>query len=117
MATRSTNAVINDANRVIDTWTANPDFRLGTVTLESFTQERDALAAADAAVESMRTDLAALMNSRDDKHGAVADLVLRARAGFKAVYGPDSTQYEQSGGTRKSERASGLHRGAKPPPK
>jgi hypothetical protein len=32
------------------------------------------------------------------------------------VYGPDSTQYEQSGGTRRSERASGLHRTAKRKP-
>ena len=45
----------------------------------------------------------------------LSDLVQRARAGFKAVYGPDSTQYEQAGGTRRSERASGLHRSKEKP--
>ena len=29
---------------------------------------------------------------------------MRARSGFKSAYGLDSTQYEQAGGTRKSER-------------
>jgi len=114
MATKSTNDVLNEANKVVDTWTANPDFKLGTVTLESFTQARTDLQSADLAVETKRTELSALMNNRDTRLAALTELVSRARAGFKAVYGPDSTQYEQAGGTRKSERASGLRRAAKP---
>ena len=43
------------------------------------------------------------------------DLVLRGLTGFKAVDGPDSTQYEQAGGTRRSERQSGLHRAKEKP--
>jgi len=31
-------------------------------------------------------------------------LVTRARSGIRSVFGPDSTQYEQAGGTRTSER-------------
>ena len=34
----------------------------------------------------------------------VGELIVRARSGFKSVYGPDSTQYQQAGGTRKSDR-------------
>jgi hypothetical protein len=96
--------VLVDANKIIDTWSANADFKLGTVTLESFTQARDKVADADAAVESKRTELSGLMNDRDDSSAALQELVTRARSGFRATYGPDSSQYEQAGGTRVSER-------------
>ncbi|WP_415907352.1 hypothetical protein [Oleiharenicola sp. Vm1] len=116
MPTRSTNDVLTDADRIVDTWTSNPDFKLGTITLTMFTEARDALASADAEVEKTRTELAALLNKRDGSLAALNELVTRARAGFKAVYGPDSTQYEQAGGTRRSERASSSRK-AKPPEK
>ncbi|SDR70889.1 hypothetical protein [Opitutus sp. GAS368] len=96
--------VLIDANKIIDTWSANADFKLGTVTLESFTAARDKVAAADATVESKRTELSGLMNDRDDSAAVLHDLVTRARSGFRAAYGPNSSQYEQSGGTRNSER-------------
>jgi hypothetical protein len=113
MPTRSTNDVLTDANRIVDTWNANPDFQLGAITLTKFTEARNSLAAADAEVESKRTELSALLNAREESYAVMQDLVTRVRAGFKAVYGPDSTQYEQAGGTRRSERAS-TTRKAKP---
>lgn len=116
MPRHSTNTLLSDADRIIDTWTANPDFKLGTVTLDQLKTERADLATADLAVETMRTDLTGLMNARDDKAKVLFDIVTRARSGFRAVYGPDSSQYEQAGGTRSSERATGLHRGAQPKP-
>jgi hypothetical protein len=107
MATKyAPDTVLADAGKIIDTWTANADYKLGTVTLEAFTQARDGAAAADAAVESKRTELSGLMNNRDDKMAELNELTTRARAGFKAFYGADSSQYEQAGGTRASERKS-----------
>ena len=96
--------VLPEAAKIIDTWTANPDFKLGTLTLVDFTKARDEAATADALVETKRTDLSGLMNARDDKLGALHELSTRARSGFKATYGADSSQYEQSGGVRLSER-------------
>jgi hypothetical protein len=103
--------VLEDAGKIVDTWTANPDFKLGEVDLATFTKERDKLATDHATLESKRTELAGLVNARDDQSQAVHDLVVRARSGFRATYGPDSSQYDQAGGTRASERRSGLHRG------
>jgi hypothetical protein len=34
----------------------------------------------------------------------LSDLISRARSGFRAAFGPDSTQYQQAGGTRRSKR-------------
>ena len=47
---------------------------------------------------------AGLFNEREAQANAVSELIVRARSGFKSVYGLDSTQYEQAGGTRKSDR-------------
>jgi hypothetical protein len=96
--------ILPEAAKIIDTWTANPDFKLGTLTLGDFTKKRDEAASANAVVETKRTDLSGLMNARDDKLGALHELNVRAHAGFKATYGADSSQYEQAGGTRTSER-------------
>jgi hypothetical protein len=55
-------------------------------------------------VEALRTQLSGLLNDIGAKMKAVSDVVTRARSGMRAFYGPDSTQYEQVGGTRTSER-------------
>ena len=52
----------------------------------------------------MSTELTGLINDRDSQGVGLNELVTRVRSGFRAVYGPDSTQYEQAGGTRLSER-------------
>jgi hypothetical protein len=48
--------------------------------------------------------LTALVNELGDMTTETANIVTRARSGFRAIYGPDSTQYEQAGGTRSSDR-------------
>ena len=116
MATRTTTDLLNDSGKVIDTWTANTDFKMGDVTLANFKQARADVVSADDDLEARRTEIAGLLNDREEKSHVLTDLVQRARAGFKAVYGPDSTQYEQAGGTRRSERHSGLHRATKEKP-
>ena len=62
------------------------------------------LKAKDADIEAKRSELTRLVNERDSEAEALNELNTRARSGFRAVYGPDSSQYEQAGGTRKSER-------------
>jgi integrase len=39
-----------------------------------------------------------------EKLAAISSVTTRARNGFRAIFGPDSSQYEQAGGTRASER-------------
>ena len=96
--------ILSDANKVVDVWTANPDFTMGSVTKDSLTTAIGALDTAHAAVESKRTEMTDLLNQRDSQIAAMTQLVTRARSGVRAVYGPDSSQYEQAGGTRTSDR-------------
>jgi hypothetical protein len=105
MPTSNTNDLLIDAQKIIDTWKANTSFNLGSrLTLESFTQDRDQLTALDTAIESRRIELQGLINERNDLSKVLRGQITRARSGFRAVYGPDSTQYDQAGATRASER-------------
>jgi hypothetical protein len=100
----STGKVLNDATRIMDVWGANPDFKLGTVTLSDYQETVTALQTLDSAIETKRVELTGLVDQRDDKTRGVSDLNTRALSGFRAFYGPDSPQYAQVGGTRRSER-------------
>jgi hypothetical protein len=105
MPTSNTNDLLIDAQKILDTWKANSSFNIGSkITLESFTQDRDQLTALDNAIESRRIELQGLINERNDLGKNLRTQITRIRSGFRAVYGPDSTQYDQAGATRTSER-------------
>jgi hypothetical protein len=54
--------------------------------------------------EEARRQLTGLTNSTNEKADVVNSNVTRALSGVRAVFGPNSTQYEEAGGTRSSER-------------
>ena len=104
MARTSVDRMLAEAAKILDVWRTNPELGLGTLTLEQFQEAIGGAEQATAAVESKRTELTGLLNTRDDLLGTLNELISRTRSGIRAVYGPDSSQYQQSGGTRKSER-------------
>ena len=104
--------ILGDAARIVDVWNANPSFAMGLVTKDNLLAAITELQAAHGVVESRRTELTGLMGARDAKAEGIRDLVTRARSGIRATFGPDSAQYEQAGGTRKSERKSHRRNGS-----
>ena len=96
--------VIDDANRIVSIWQDNLDFKLGTVTLPDLQATIDRLAQYDEHVRSLKSELVGALNRRDDTAYDLNQLVVRARSGIRGYFGPDSSQYEQAGGTRTSER-------------
>ena len=103
-AQTTVNSVLLDAQKIIDTWTANPDFAFGAVTLKGFGELAFQTGQLSQTIEAKRNELQGLMNQRDDTVKELRMLITRARSGIKATYGPDSSQYEQAGCTRASER-------------
>ncbi len=101
---KSMDAVLNEADQIVRVWTANPTFSLGDLTLAQFQAMITDLRARRNETENLRTQLTAAVNDSNSKAVAVSTIVTRARSGFRAVYGPDSSQYEQARGTRTSER-------------
>jgi hypothetical protein len=97
---------LSDAARITEVWQSNPDFKLGNVTLQEYQAAMMGLQSLDSSVESKRVELTGLLDQRDDSARGVNDLNTRALSGFRAFYGPDSSQYAQVGGTRRSDRKS-----------
>ncbi len=104
MAKTAANETVNDAQKIVDVWTANPAFSMGEVTLKVFEAAMKTVSDADAAVEAKRRELTGLADVRDDAIKHLQELTTRARSGVRSTFGPDSKEYEQAGGTRKSER-------------
>ena len=78
----------------------------GTLTPVALTADITAATALEAQLTDKR-------NQRDALYTAMWDKVKRVRAGVKANYGYDSSQYEMIGGTRLSERKAPTRRAVK----
>jgi hypothetical protein len=101
---KSMDAILNEAEQIARVWADNPTFSLGDLTFAQFQAMITALRAQRNTTENLRTQLTAAVNDLNEKASAVRTVSTRARGGFRAVFGADSTQYEQAGGTRSSER-------------
>jgi hypothetical protein len=55
-------------------------------------------------ITDLENKLTDLRNQREASNEALWDIVKRARASFKGLYGDDSSQFEMVGGTRVSDR-------------
>lgn len=106
MSKVSIDPVLSKARQVVIAWEMNPDFQFGTMTLETFKLEMEKLIVEIEAADRARLAYAEMVNSRDIQASTVNDLVTRARSGFRAFYGPDSSEYEMAGGKRRSDRKS-----------
>ena len=104
MAKTSANKVLIKADKIVKVWEENPAFHMGEVTAASFKAARQAVADAAGDVAALRLELIALLNARDARIAEMTDLATRALSGIRSTFGSDSTQYEQAGGKRKSER-------------
>ena len=96
--------VVEDAAQIVKVWEANSDFKMKDITLDDFKAAEGNLAKVLAEIAKKEDELTGLRNDRDDQTAELNELCTRARSGIRGFYGPDSTQYEQVGGTRASER-------------
>ena len=82
----------------------HPEFTLKDFTTATFEAEITKLEQRETALQKHRQDEVPLLNDRNDQLKAVRTATTRARSGVKGYFGPDSSEYEQVGGTRASER-------------
>ena len=52
----------------------------------------------------MRHELDGLLDNRDDSAALLNSYNTRALSAIRGIFGPDSIEYDQAGGTRTSER-------------
>ena len=102
----SADAVPADTAKIVDVWTQNPELPLWSIKPTDLQANITRVQTLSASVQSKRTELTGLMDQRDDETRSLNETVTRAKSGLRAFYGPDSPQYAQAGGTRRSERKS-----------
>ncbi len=109
MATKvSAEKVLTDASPIEKVWKANAEMKLGkngdSVLLEGFQARIKTVTDLNLAIEEARNVVTGLLNQRDDAALFLNGLNTRALSAIRGIYGPDSTEYDQAGGTRSSER-------------
>jgi len=97
--------VLNKLKTAISTWKSiDPALKIGTLSVADLeaTLERGEVLKKE--IVSLEISLTDLRNQRDEVYSTGWSYVTRLRAGMKAIYGDDSSEYEMVGGTRRSER-------------
>ena len=107
--------VKTDADTILGVWRANTDFKLKEVTLDNFDTDTKRLDAILKDIAAKEQELTPLRNERDDLSLKLNEICTRARSGMKGFFGPNSSQYEQVGGTRAVERKKPQRKGGNGP--
>jgi hypothetical protein len=100
----SIDSVLNEIERIVRVWMDNPTFTLGEVTLQNLQAKIAELRQKRDQLEALRMQVTALTNDLSDGAAELAGIRTRALSGYRAVYGPSSTQYQLAGGTPANER-------------
>lgn len=91
--------------RIAGMTSIQPNLDLGAgVSVASLSKVHSALGDALAHYNKLLSDVDAALNTVQDLEKQGRELAERALVGIAARYGKDSTEYEQAGGTRRSER-------------
>ena len=100
---KTVDGVLAEADRMVQVWRENPSFPLGEVTLDKLQGEINKLRDLKQLRDEMRVKLSKLVDDTNDQMKFVDSYNTRGRSGIKGIFGPDSAQYAQVGGTRQSE--------------
>jgi hypothetical protein len=103
--------VIAECERIARVWTDNPTFSLGEVTLTSLQSKIADVRQKRDRHETLKMQVTALSNEIEEGTSELAAIRTRALSGLRAVFGPNSTQYEQGGGTPPKERRRATRKG------
>ncbi len=97
--------VLSKLRNAITTWKSiDPMLKIGKLSVADLEATLAHGEAISQEIHSLETRLTDLRNQRDAAFGTGWELITRLRAGIKAIYGDDSSEYEMVGGTRRSER-------------
>lgn len=97
--------ILEQARSVHDAWRQiNEEMTFGDLNMSMLENDIENSLPIEEQLTNLETQLTNLRNQRDALYTAIWEKLKRVRAGVKANYGDDSSQYEMVGGTRKSER-------------
>lgn len=97
--------LLNQAKDVLSSWTQIDDqLAFGSLNTAKLTMVLTRTNGIETEIRDLENRLTDLRNQRDQSYQELWDIVKRVRAGIKAIFGDDSSQFEMVGGTRISDR-------------
>ena len=96
--------VLAESDAAIRVWKANAELKLKDVTFQTYDTTRSGLQAAQTQVAELENQLKTAANDRDKLMNDLNSMTIRLRTAARGYFGPDSTEYEELGGTRSSDR-------------
>src|SRR6266496_37414 len=91
--------VLVQAKGALDSWNQLGDLSFGNLTATALNKDLDQAKQIDAQMVNLENQLTNLRNQRILSNQAIWEKLKRVRAGVKATYGDDSSEYEMVGGT------------------
>jgi hypothetical protein len=104
MATKTVDNAVAALEKILSVFTAKPNFTVGEITKESLTATIAGLRAKNTDLENAKATAARLVNEITADLTNAGQVQTRGLSGIRAAFGPDSSEYEQAGGVRSSER-------------
>ena len=99
--------VVSQSESIKNAWAQiNATLTFGSLDLQSLAADIENTTILLSEIDKLETQLLNKANRRNELYATLWDTVKRVRAGVKAAYGDDSSEYEMVGGTRISERKS-----------
>ena len=114
---RSFDEIVADIEQLIRVWTARPELALAGLTREGVAAKLAGFKTKRAGVEDLRTQLTAAVNDINQEATELVDIGNRGRSAARGQFGNDSTEYEQLGGKRASDRKRPKRKGGSGTPK
>ncbi len=108
----SAETALASAANIEKVWQANPDMSFGKVgdpdnpqvSLADYQAAKAKVEGLMDQIETLRHQLTQLVDDKDDAAGKLSGMNTRALSMIRGVFGPDSTEYDQAGAVRTSER-------------
>ena len=97
--------ILEQVQASLEAWKRiDSELKIGELSQETLTSLLNQGRQIETQFDALEAQLTELRNQRDQVFWESWQVLKRLRAGIKAVYGDDSSQYEMIGGTRLSER-------------
>lgn len=104
MPRKTIDDVIADLEKIFSVFSSKTNFTVGEITTQSLGATIQGLRAKNTELENAKALAARLVNEITAGLAEAAQVQTRGLSGIRAAFGPDSSEYEQAGGVRTSER-------------
>lgn len=106
MATRKLTVatVLEAARKMLFVWNSNPTFSVQAFEKTDVEASVAKVEALGAEIADLQSRLSGLIDERNNELAVLNQFATRFKSAVRGVFGPDSVEYGQVGGTRTSER-------------